>query len=122
MFTHKNLDVWKRSMDLVDKVYTITEDFPAKEQFGLTSQIRRAGVSVPVNISEGAARHSPRDYIRFIRISFGSLSEMETLCLISKRRGFINENDLNMLLEEMRIIGSQLSKLIKSLENHVNQK
>lgn len=122
MFTHKNLDVWKRSMDLVDKVYTLTEEFPAKEQFGLTSQIRRAGVSIPVNISEGAARHSPRDYIRFIRISLGSLSELETLFLISKRRDFINENDLCSVLEEIRIIGSQISKLIKSLENHVNQK
>jgi four helix bundle protein len=122
MFTHKNLDVWQRSMDLVDRVYTITEDFPGKEQFGLTSQIRRAGVSVPVNISEGAARHSPKDYIRFIRISFGSLSELETLFLICKRRDFINEKDLYSVLEEIRIIGSQLSKLIKSLENHVNQK
>jgi four helix bundle protein len=75
---HKDLDVWKRSMDLVVKVYQITKLFPDTEKYGLTSQMRRAAVSIPSNIAEGAARKGDKEFIQFLYISIGSLSELET--------------------------------------------
>jgi len=106
-------------MDLVEEVYNVTKGFPADEKFGLVSQIRRAGVSVPVNISEGSARNSPRDYIRFVRISFGSLSELETLLLIGARLGMVEKTRLVPVLENIKIISVQLSGLIRSLEKYI---
>ncbi|MFV8360212.1 four helix bundle protein [Flavobacterium sp. LS1P3] len=75
---HKDLDVWKRSMDLVVKVYQITKLFPDTEKYGLSSQMRRAAVSIPSNITEGAARKGDKEFIQFLYISIGSLSELET--------------------------------------------
>ena len=76
--THKDLDVWKLSIQLVKNIYQLTSKFPSEEKFGLVAQIRRAAVSIPSNISEGEARNSDKDYIRFLYISLGSLSEIET--------------------------------------------
>ncbi|MGB8375015.1 MAG: four helix bundle protein, partial [Salegentibacter sp.] len=78
MKSHKDLTVYKTSIDLVIDVYQISGSFPDVEKFGLTSQIRRAAVSIPSNISEGAARNSKKDFIRFLYIALGSLAEMET--------------------------------------------
>ena len=75
---HKDLEVWKKSMDLVSNIYKITESFPNKELYGLTNQIRRAAVSIPSNIAEGAARNSKKEFIQFLYIALGSLSELET--------------------------------------------
>jgi len=92
MFAHKQLSVWQESMILVENVYLITSNFPKSEIFGLSSQIRRSAVSIPANISEGAARNKPKEFIRFIRFSYGSLSELETHVEISYRLKFIDEN------------------------------
>lgn len=75
---HKEMEVWKRSMDLVECVYSVSQNFPKNEAFGLTSQIRRAAVSIPSNIAEGAARKSNKEFLQFLAISLGSLSEVET--------------------------------------------
>jgi four helix bundle protein len=72
---HKDLEVWKKSMDLVEDVYALSKFFPNDEKFGLTNQIRRASVSVPSNISEGAARKRDKEFIQFLYIALGSLSE-----------------------------------------------
>jgi len=80
---HKDLEVWKKSMDLVSNIYKITEPFPNKELYGLTNQIRRAAVSVPSNIAEGAARSSKKEFIQFLYIALGSLSELETQIIIA---------------------------------------
>ena len=80
---HKDLDVWKKSMDLVEAVYALTKSFPDDERFGLTNQIQRAAVSVPSNIAEGSARKSDKELIQFIYIALGSLSEIETQYLIA---------------------------------------
>ena len=82
--THKDLAVWKKSMDLVTDVYELTSKFPREEQFGLTNQMRRSAVSVPSNIAEGAARNSTKEFIQFLYYSLSSLSELETQLLISK--------------------------------------
>jgi len=119
MFAHKKLDVWKDSMILVEDVYLLTSDFPKSELFGLSSQIRRSAVSVPANISEGAARNKPKEFIRFIRISYGSLSELETHLEISYRLKFINQNKFMNLQKKITKISAQLSGLIRSIEKKI---
>ena len=86
---HKNMDVWKLSMDLVTNVYGIASKFPAEERFGLAQQMRRAAVSIPSNISEGAARKSANEFIQFLYIALGSLAELETQLNICERLGFL---------------------------------
>ncbi len=87
---HKNMDVWKLSMDLVTKVYGITGKFPVEERFGLSQQKRRAAVSVPSNIAKGSARKSSNEFIKFLYIALGSLTELETQLLICDRLGLNN--------------------------------
>jgi four helix bundle protein len=111
--THKDLEVWKRSIALVTEVYKITNDFPKSEEFGLKSQIRRASVSIPANISEGAARHSTKEFIQFLYIGLGSLSEMETLLIISKNLNFIEST---YLIDQIVVLRKMLLKLISSLK------
>ncbi len=83
--THKNLDVWNNAMDLAIEVYSITSQFPKEELFGLVSQARRAAVSVPSNIAEGAARNSRKEYIHFLYVALGSVAELETQLLLAAR-------------------------------------
>jgi four helix bundle protein len=119
MFAHKKLDAWKDSMILVENVYLITSCFPNSELFGLSSQIRRSAVSIPANISEGAARNKPKEFIRFLRISFGSLSELETHLEISYRLRFIDECTFVSLQNKITKISAQLSGLIRSIEKKI---
>ncbi|SNR76245.1 four helix bundle protein [Lutibacter agarilyticus] len=91
---HKNLDVWKKSIDLVTEVYKITNTFPKNEMYGITSQVRRSAVSVPSNISEGAGRDSTKEYVRFLNISIGSLSELETQMIIAQRLKYIKDSTI----------------------------
>ena len=114
---HKNLDAWKYSFDFVKEVYTITLLFPTEEKFDLTSQLRRAVVSVPVNIAEGAARKSPKEFINFLSIALGSVSELDTLILLSKELSYINEPICIELLEKLNIIGKLIYGLMKSVRS-----
>ena len=116
MKTHKELDVWKDSVELVVLIYQITKGFPKEELYGLTSQIRRAAVSVPANISEGAARNYSTEFIRFLRIAQGSLSEFETLLYISLRLNYFDENKFKSIQGTIFKINAQLSGLIKSIK------
>jgi len=100
--THKDLDVWKVSLLLVKDVYTITKEFPVDERFNLISQVRRAAVSVMSNIAEGAARQSKKEFIRFLYISLGSLSELETQLIISKELCYIKGNNVFSCIENIR--------------------
>jgi four helix bundle protein len=112
--THKDLEVWKLSLDLVLSIYDLTKMFPDDEKYGLTSQMRRAAVSIPSNISEGAGRSSTKEFIRFLDIATGSLSELETQLIIVIRLGFIKKQ--NLLDEEIVIIQKMLFKLKESLK------
>jgi four helix bundle protein len=85
MKNHKDLDVWVKSMDLVTDIYRATKTFPKDEMYGLTNQIRRAVISIPCNIAEGASRNSKKEFIQFLYVSLGSASELETQLLISER-------------------------------------
>jgi len=117
MFAHKNLSVWKESLDLAFRVYQITKQFPKSELFGLTIQIRKCVSSIPANISEGAARNSDREYIRFLRIALGSLAELDSHLELSKKLDYIGEEDYILLTGKMKLIGAQLAGLIKYLGN-----
>jgi four helix bundle protein len=97
------MDVWKLSMDLVTNVYELTTKYPMEERYGLAQQMRRAAVSIPSNIAEGAARKSPKEFIQFLHISLGSLSELETQLEISKRLGFIREDSISAINNLNRI-------------------
>jgi four helix bundle protein len=109
MGTHKDLDVWKLGIQLVKDVYATTSKFPKEEAFGLTSQLRRAAVSVPANIAEGAARNGKKEFIQFLYISLGSLSEIETLLIIAEDLNFL-ENCL--LRDQVTALRMKLLNLI----------
>jgi four helix bundle protein len=115
MQSHHDLKVWKNCLDLVTTAYLLTGKFPKEELFGLTSQIRRAAVSVLANISEGAGRSSPREYMRFLYYSRGSLLEIETLLLLGNKFMYVDEKSWYDLLSRIKIINTQLTSLIKSL-------
>jgi len=113
---HKDLEVWKKSMDLVVKVYQITKLFPDTEKYGLTSQMRRAAVSIPSNIAEGASRKGDKEFIQFLYISIASLSELETQYLIAIRLEFIPKEDA-FTLQLMEV-----KKLLIGFKNYINKK
>ena len=113
---HKKLDVWKLSMDLVISIYQLTYNFPEKEIYCLTTQARRAAISVPSNISEGAARNTKKEFINFLHVAQGSLSELDTQIEIAKRLEYLKENDWKSLDEVMIRIDKMLSGLIKQLK------
>nr|WP_281997450.1 four helix bundle protein [Halomonas sp. A020] len=115
MRKHQELRVWQQTMDLVEHVYTLTKTFPDDETYGLTSQMRRSAVSVPSNIAEGAARGSTQEFIRFLYISQGSLSELETQLLIAQRLNYLP--DISLALASINQASSQLGGLIKHLKN-----
>ena len=112
---HKNLDAWKHSFEFAKEIYKATLFFPADEKFGLTSQLRRAAVSLPANIAEGAGRKSPKEFIHFLSIALGSVAELDTLLLLSKDLKFIEEKVVTDLLDKLNIIGKLIYGLMKSL-------
>lgn len=113
---HKDLEVWKKSMDLVVQVYQMTQLLPDTEKYGLTSQMRRAAVSIPSNIAEGAARNGDKELMQFLSISIGSLSELETQYLIAIRLGFvIKEDSFDHQLIDVK-------KLLIGFKNYINKK
>ena len=118
MKTHKDLDVWKRSLEFVTDIYKISRNFPKEEIYGITSQIRRSAVSIPSNISEGAARSSDKEFAHFISISLGSIAETETQLIITRNLGYISEVDFNQL--EIKL--TEIRKLALGLKKFINEK
>jgi len=116
----KDLFVWQKSMELVKRVYVLTRSFPKEEIYGLTSQLRRAAVSVPSNISEGQARRSTAEFLRFISYSRGSLAELETQILLSIELKFIKEENSKELIELITICQKMLNALTKALDKKKN--
>jgi four helix bundle protein len=112
--SHKDLKVWQESMDLVIQIYKLAENFPKHEIYGLSSQIRRAAVSIPSNIAEGAGRSGEKEFIRFLYIALGSLSEIETQLEIAFRLDYIK--DLEEINNSIYFIRKMLANLIKSLK------
>jgi four helix bundle protein len=115
MKTHKDLDVWQKSILLVTSLYSLTSKYPSNEIYGITSQIRRAAVSIPANISEGAARSHRKEFLQFIGISIGSAAELETLLLISNNLKFLEGETYSQIRLDLEKIIKMLINLKRSL-------
>lgn len=113
-YSFENLEVWQKSRELVKEIYGITSDFPADEKFGLTSQLRRAAVSVSSNIAEGSSRWSKKDQARFYEIAFGSLIEVLNQSILSNDLDFMQSTKLVGLRSNIDSIGRMLNSLYKS--------
>jgi four helix bundle protein len=121
MFNFEKLQVWQEAIEFADSVYRITRAFPDDERFGLTSQMRRAAVSISSNIAEGSSRASRPDFARFVEIATGSLFEVVSQCFISRRQGLLAETDFQELYTAAGKQGRMLSGLRKSLlEQDIN--
>jgi four helix bundle protein len=115
---YRDLIVWQKAMDLVETVYRITAAFPKEEVYGLTSQLRRAAVSVPSNIAEGNGRNTTRDYVHFLGMAYGSVKEMETQVLIAERLRYVSAHHSDELVK----MTGEIARLISGLMNSLNRK
>lgn len=113
MRNHKDLIVWQKSMTLVKELYKTTQSFPKEELYGITSQIRRAAVSIPSNIAEGYGRGHERELIQFLYIALGSASELETQLIICKDIGYVSEAVFN----ELNDLNVEIIKMLSALIN-----
>jgi len=112
--SHCKLEAWKQAMDLARMIYSVTKDFPSEERFGLTSQMRRCAVSIPSNLAEGAGRGTRKEFVRFLHIARGSLSELQTQCILAKDFGFIDNSE--EIVERCNMVFKLICGLITSLE------
>ncbi len=113
---YRELIVWQKAMDLVEMIYHTSVKFPKEELYGLTSQIRRASVSIPSNIAEGQGRRTTRDFLHFLGMAYGSVKEVETQVLIAERLGYIDKNHSLKLVEATTEVARLISGLTNSLE------
>ena len=113
---YRDLIAWQKAMDLAESVYQLTAEFPNDERFSLTSQIRRAVVSIPSNIAEGQGRFTRADFRRFLSIAHGSVREVETQLLLARRLRYLGEAQLDQLLELSSEVGRLILGLAKSLD------
>ncbi|MEX2176639.1 MAG: four helix bundle protein [Pirellulaceae bacterium] len=111
MFKFEKLEVWQLSIVFADRVYAVTSAFPGEERFGLTSQLRRAAVSISSNIAEGSSRSSDSDFARFIEIAYGSLMEVVSQIHLANRREFVRDEDL----QDIRVQAERLAKMLSGL-------
>lgn len=116
IMTHKNLKVWQNAIRFVIDIYRTTQHFPDEEKYGITSQMRRAAVSIPSNIAEGYGRFYEKEIVRFLYIAVGSASELETLLIISSELEFIDNLKFNELIDRNTEIIKMISGLIRSIE------
>lgn len=113
--SYRDLQVWQKAMDLVLRCYRAAKELPKEEKFGLVPQIQRAAVSVPANIAEGHGRGKTGEYLHFLGIAQGSLTELETLFLITERLGYLHRPLVTGIMEQTGEIGRMLHGLIRSL-------
>lgn len=113
--SYKDLDVWKKGIEIVDFVYEITAKFPTIERFGLASHMQRTSVFIPSNIAEGFLRQHAKEYRQFLYISRGSCGELNTQAVVSRRRNYVNENDFNKLEDMLDHESRMLMNLIKTI-------
>jgi four helix bundle protein len=115
MRPHKKLNAWIESIALIKAVYKVTNSFPDSEKYGIVSQLRRAAVSVPVNIAEGAARNSSKEYCYFLNVALGSLSELDTLIIVSRELEYIDISIYQELEQKIEQSTALISGLYKSI-------
>ncbi len=117
----RDLTVWQRAMDLTVGVYELTEEFPRREMYGLTDQMRRCSASVPANIAEGRGRRGDGDFLRFLYIAAGSLAELETFLALSRRLEYASEPELEQVEADAEEVGRMLQGLICTVRDSVRK-
>ena len=120
MFNFEKLDVWQKAIDFADLIYNDTQPFPAEERFGLTTQLRRAAVSISSNIAEGSSRSSKSDFARFVEIATGSVFEVVSQAFIARRQTFLSEEEFRVMYADAEELSRMLSGLRKSLLSTLN--
>jgi len=118
MKTHKDLDVWRKSVDFVVDIYELTKSFPKDEIYGITSQIRRASVSIPSNIAEGAGRAYDKEFKQFLNIALGSIAEVDTQLLISNKLEYLTNKEYKKFENEL----TQIRRMVLGLRKYINEK
>ena len=113
--SYRELIAWQKAMDLVVAMYRASADFPREELYGLTSQLRKASISIPSNIAEGQCRWSTREFTHFLSIAHGSLGEVETQMLLAQRLGYLNDRTTSVLDEQSGEVGRLINGLARSL-------
>ena len=116
--TYRDLEVWKKAVYLAKMIYEVTEEFPTRELYGISGQLRRSAVSVASNIAEGQARDGKKEFIYFLKVALGSLAELETQLIIGKEIGFLTEDKLDILIDLIY----EVAKMIKGLMSHILSK
>ncbi len=116
-YNFEKLEVWQLSLEFIQETYKVTSGFPKNENFGLTSQLKRAAVSISANIAEGAGRRYRKDFMRYLRIALGSTFECVTHLFIAKNQGFLCAQDFNVLYSKSVRISKMINKLIDYLNN-----
>jgi len=111
----RDLTVWQLGMELTERVYRLTNEFPTEEKYGLTSQLRRAAASVPANVAEGHGRDSTKEYLRHLSIAVGSLCEVETFIRLAERLGYVHADRIEGLLGSIEQEGRMLRGLQRAL-------
>ncbi len=117
--SYKDLDVWKKAMDLVVQCYELTRTFPKNEIYGLTSQIQRAAVSIPANIAEGRERQHSKEFIQHLSIAYASLAELETHIQIAERLNYIKQCQSRSILVKTSEVAKMLNGLRKSVQKRI---
>jgi len=113
---YKDLKVWQKGIEIVDKIYSLTAKFPKEETYGIVSQMNRASVRIPSNIAEGFVRHHTKEYKQFLYISLGSCAELDTQLIISHRRKYITKKELEELTEDINHESRMLVNLISKVQ------
>ena len=115
--SYQDLEVWRKSIELAEMVYRVSARFPPDERFGMTSQLRRAAVSIAANIAEGAERHGTREFLQFLGIASGSLAETETFLILAQRLGLTTAEETTPLAAQASEVGRMLNGLKRSLRS-----
>jgi four helix bundle protein len=115
--SYRDLEVWKKSIELASEVYRVSKLFPADERFGLTNQIRRASTSIPANIAEGAEREGTKEFLQFLSIAAGSLAEVETFLTLAETLGMLPKQTHDEMLTRTAELGRMLNGLRRSLRS-----
>ena len=118
--SYKDLEVWRKAMDLVVKCYQTTKSFPKSEVYGLAGQLQRAAVSIPANIAEGRERKYSKEFVQHLSIAYSSLAELETHIQISQRLKYISSDEMEKLLGKTSEIGRIINGLRNSIEKRVS--
>ncbi|WP_072234245.1 four helix bundle protein [Chloracidobacterium thermophilum] len=117
---YRDLEVWQKAMLVAKQIYLLSEGFPPLERYGLTSQMRRAAVSIPANIAEGWGRRYTAEFIQFLRYANGSRTELETLLMIGVEINLTHREAVQPILEELQTLGKQINNLERSLQRKKN--